>query len=108
VRRPFHAAALEEALAAAGIDTVRIGTLAADRRGYLMRPELGRSLSAASAGILAREGPRWGRRDLAVIVSDGLSSIAAERYAAPTLAALLPLLGLAGRSTPCSWPPSPA
>jgi ethanolamine ammonia-lyase small subunit len=38
----------------------------------------------------------WGQRDLAVIVSDGLSAQAAERQAAPTLAALLPVLRQAG------------
>jgi len=40
--------------------------------------------------------PSWGQRDLAVIVSDGLSAQAAERPAAPTLAALLPVLRQAG------------
>ena len=63
-----------------------------------MRPDLGRSLSPHARDTL-REGRRaWGERDLVVIVSDGLSSLAAERHAATTLEKLLPLLRSRGWS----------
>lgn len=64
---------------------------AADRTTYLRRPDLGRQLDAAAADGL-RALPRHGGCDLAVVVADGLSSLAVERQARPLLQALRPLL----------------
>ena len=72
-----------------GLPVVTVRSQAADRRTYLMRPDLGRALDAAAGPVLAAHA---GPHDLAIVVADGLSSLAAERHAAPVLAALLPAL----------------
>jgi ethanolamine ammonia-lyase small subunit len=87
---------LEEELRRGGAQTFRLATDAADRQVYLKRPDLGRRLSAASRQELEEQSARWGKRDLAVVVSDGLSALAAELQVVPLLAGLLPLLSAAG------------
>ena len=42
--------------------------------------------------LLEEHLPSWGHRDLVIVVSDGLSALAAERQAATTLTSLMPLL----------------
>jgi len=96
VSREFHPADVEHELRRAGEETVRIGTGATDRKEYLLRPDLGRSLSPDSREALREMRQRSVKRDLAVIVSDGLSALAAERHAVPTLGYLLPLLRAMG------------
>ena len=62
---------------------------APDRKTYLTRPDLGRRLAEESRSrIAAHASPS----DIAIIISNGLSAPAAERQAAPLLAALLPLV----------------
>jgi len=65
-----------------------------DRATYLQRPDLGRRLDESSRKRLAArsEGPdRDGIGcELAVIIADGLSSLAVERHAVPLLIELLP------------------
>ena len=63
---------------------------------FLKRPDLGRRLSEESRQFLAWNAASWAQRHLAVLVSDGLSALAAETQAVPTLAGLLPLLAQAG------------
>lgn len=92
VEQPFDAEALSFALGHVDIETWRLETQAADRRSFLQRPDLGRTLSAASRAELEAQRGAWGKRDLCVVVSDGLSALAAERQAAPLLALLLPAL----------------
>ncbi len=92
VQMEFHADSLSAALGRAGLETVRVETAAADRRTFLVRPDLGRRLAAESRAALATRRGHWGRRDLAVIVSDGLSALAAERQVGPVLTHLVPLL----------------
>ena len=77
---------------AVGFETTRLSTAATTRSEFLQRPDLGRRLSAGSEAFLNGKTPTWGGRDLAVLVSDGLSALAAERQIVPTLAALLALL----------------
>ncbi len=69
--------------------TSLLDSQAADRAEYLQRPDRGRKLDAASR---ERVLTLAGNHDLVILVSDGLSTFAAERQAPPTLAALLPLL----------------
>lgn len=76
-----------------GLPVVTVCSQAADRRTYLMRPDLGRALDDAAGPALAVHA---GRHDLVVVVADGLSALAAERHAAPVLAALLPALRAGG------------
>jgi ethanolamine ammonia-lyase small subunit len=96
VLKPFEVESLEANLQRAGIQTFRLTSLTDNRHGFLVRPDLARQLSEDSRRALLESRPSWGQRDLAVIVSDGLSAQAAERQAAPTLAALLPALREAG------------
>jgi ethanolamine ammonia-lyase small subunit len=80
----------EESLRALGLETVRARSRCRDKSEYLQRPDLGRLLSDASREALRAAAPRNGC-DLAIVVADGLSSVAVERQAAPLLASLLPL-----------------
>jgi ethanolamine ammonia-lyase small subunit len=66
-----------------------VGSAARDRRTYLMRPDLGRRLSADAPPVLA---PHAGDYDLVAVVADGLSARAVQCHALPVLAAALPTL----------------
>ena len=96
VLKTFQYQAVEKELRHASIETFRLATDAADRRVFLQRPDLGRRLSPASRQRLQANSLRWGKRDLAVLVSDGLSALAAETQAVPTVVSLLPILRGAG------------
>jgi ethanolamine ammonia-lyase small subunit len=96
VAKEFVPDPLEASLQEAGYETIRLATAAPSHALYLKRPDLGRTLSEDSRLILAQKSGGWADRHLAVIVSDGLSAMAAERQAAPTLITLLPLLTHAG------------
>lgn len=83
VHTPLDAGALEAALRATGFDVVQVASRAGDRATYLRRPDLGRTLDPAAAARLSR-----GSFDVALVVGDGLSSLAVQRHAAPLLVAL--------------------
>ena len=80
-------------LEALGLPVVTVRSQAADRRGYLMRPDLGRALGATAGPTLAVHA---GVHDLVIVVADGLSALAVEHHAAPVLKALLPALRAGG------------
>ena len=92
VHAPFDILALEETLRGQGLATERLSTGASDRRTYLARPDLGRILECESADRLRAAAPSWGRRDLAILVSDGLAAMAATRHAAETIGELARVL----------------
>ena len=97
VQAEFDVGRLEGELRAAGLASARLASAAGDRAQYLRRPDLGRALAPASADWLrdfARETPP---RDVAILVSDGLSA-AATVHAAGTVTALVRHLGEAGMS----------
>jgi ethanolamine ammonia-lyase small subunit len=96
VCKSFDADCVETQLRHAGYEMVRLATAAETRAAFLKRPELGRRLSESALHYLEQNAAAWLGRDLAVIVSDGLSALAAEKQAAPTLASLLPALARAG------------
>ena len=97
VLAPFDAAALAAAFAAAGFETQLLVSAAPDRRTYLLRPDLGRRLSAAAAAALPPDPPAPAAApDLVVVVSDGLAPAAAEHHALATLAPLAAELRAAG------------
>jgi ethanolamine ammonia-lyase small subunit len=75
------------------ISVLQLRTNALDRSSYLRRPDLGRTLHPSSVVEL-----HAGTCDLAVIIADGLSSLAVERNAIPVLKHLLPQLLVAGWS----------
>ncbi len=66
-----------------------VSSAAADRRTYLMRPDLGRRLDEAASQTL---GPHRGDYDLAIVLADGLSPAALGTHGAALLDALLPAL----------------
>lgn len=84
VHAPFHPALLAAQLHGAGIQSQFLSTAVPDRTTYLLRPDLGRSLDAASRECLQPSKP-----DLVLIVSDGLAAAAAENHAAATLIPLI-------------------
>ena len=94
VHAGFAAAPLAAALQTLHEPVLVLTSAAPERTAYLRRPDLGRRLSSESRGLLAAHPVQpW---DLVVMVSDGLSALAAERQAPPLLAELLPLLRAAG------------
>jgi ethanolamine ammonia-lyase small subunit len=95
VGKPLDADSVENQIRAAGFETARLSTQADSHRIFLKRPDRGRNLSDSARDLLAKN-LDWKNRNLAVIVSDGLSALAAERHAAAVLAGLLPPLLRAG------------
>jgi ethanolamine ammonia-lyase small subunit len=88
--------AAEESLQPLGLPVIRLQTKAADRLTYLQRPDLGRRLDDASIALL-NTSPRPPRPpDVALIVADGLSALAAARHAPSVLEPLVPKLQSAG------------
>ena len=88
--RPLNEAELARALEEASKGPVRhLESAARSFNDYLLRPELGRMLDTNSEQSLSSRGAG---ADLVVIVSEGLSTLAAETHSAPVIGALLPLL----------------
>ena len=96
VKQAFDQNLVEEQLNQAGYKTLRLATKAENLSDFLKRPDLGRGLSETSRLRLAEKSARWKNSDLVVLVSNGLSALAAEKHAAPTLISLLPVLIRAG------------
>jgi ethanolamine ammonia-lyase small subunit len=90
VHAVLDADALAGAASSLGLPILKLTTRATDRATYLRRPDLGRRLDDASAGtvVAAAAAPV----DVAVVIADGLSAVAAERHAVPLLQSLIPLL----------------
>ena len=74
------------------------------RADYLRRPDLGRTLDAASEARLDARAAQGARPDLALVLVDGLSAVAVQRHAVPLLDALLAELA-AGPERPALAPP---
>jgi ethanolamine ammonia-lyase small subunit len=86
VHLPFEHAAIIESLGAKGRESLLLHSAAVDRNAYLQRPDLGRKLDEESVQILndyVQVHP--GGVDLAVVVADGLSSLAVHRHTLPFL-----------------------
>ncbi len=96
VMAPFDLDGLTARLNAAGFPTTAITTAVADKKTYLVRPDLGRRLSDESRAELTTKAAGWGARDLVIIVSDGLAAQAAERHAVETITLLAESLTAAG------------
>ena len=97
-RDAVHAGADFTALG--GGDAVQVRSQAAHRSEYLRRPDLGRRLHPESVALL-RSQKITPPPEVLVMVSDGLSAVAATSHAAAVLAALLPgLHGLGLRVAP--------
>src|ERR1700736_4939861 len=66
--------------AALGLPHIFLRSAARDRRTYLRRPDLGRTLNGESRARLEK-----GSYDAAIVLADGLSASAVQRHAAPLL-----------------------
>lgn len=82
-------------LALLGLPVETVHSRAADRAGYVRRPDLGRRLDHASA---ERLGSHACGSDVAVVIADGLSSTAVGLNAVPLVQALKPRLDERGLS----------
>jgi ethanolamine ammonia-lyase small subunit len=90
----FEAERLAIEIRALGLhdEVIVVESTAADRHTYLQRPNLGRRLDEPSRFRLQQLPPPETPPDLAIVVSDGLSALAAQRQVVPLLAKLLPRL----------------
>lgn len=79
VHLPFDHGAIAARLAERQRETLILHSAAPNRHIYLQRPDLGRRLSEASVEQLRSHGRGQGY-DLALVVADGLSSLAASRH----------------------------
>lgn len=86
VHLPLDTAALASGLVDLGFSPRIAHSAAPDRAAYLRRPDWGRCLDEAGREALAAGGPTGAR--LAIVVADGLSSLAVSRHTRPLLAAL--------------------
>jgi ethanolamine ammonia-lyase small subunit len=86
VHLPFEHAPIIDSLTAKGRETLLLHSAAVDRDAYLQRPDLGRKLDDASVQTLTEYAQAHpGGVDLAVVVADGLSSLAVHRHTLPFL-----------------------
>lgn len=70
-------------------EVMQLHSAAPDRQTYLQRPDLGRRLAPESVARLQARQVAPGRPyDLAIVIGDGLSSLAVARHAAPFMAEL--------------------
>jgi ethanolamine ammonia-lyase small subunit len=91
VHSALDADALQAAIAPLGLPVQRVASQAADRRAYLLRPDLGRRLRDADrAALPAAPGA------FLFVVADGLCATGVQVQAPALLAAALPLLRRAG------------
>ncbi len=90
--------ALLGGLADLGLDVVLVESLAKDRSSYIRRPDLGRSLSPASAARLKAAAGDGAGFDVAIVVADGLSSSAVDFNAVPLVMELASRLQNSGLS----------
>ena len=89
--RPLDEEQLVHALeTAAGGPVLRLHSAARDLDEFLLRPDLGRRLAPESVTALTEFAGQ--RPDLALIISEGLSTLAVETHAAAVLHELLPQL----------------
>jgi ethanolamine ammonia-lyase small subunit len=84
VHAPLDHEALERELRAARFEVQQVGSCAADRATYLRRPDLGRQLDPRHHAALQQVPPA----DIALVVGDGLSSLAVQRHATALLVAV--------------------
>lgn len=94
VHRALDETALCYALKASGFQTLSVQSAASNRQTYLLRPDMGRRLSAEAAMKLREQ--RSHAFDLLLVVGDGLSSLAISRHAQAVLEEI-------HRQAPAEW-----
>jgi ethanolamine ammonia-lyase small subunit len=87
IHQPWDIERFSEAVKILDLEPLCLATPVADRVQYLQRPDLGRRLDPSSRQmLLSRDQPAV---DVALIISNGLSSIAVERHGARLLQAIV-------------------
>jgi ethanolamine ammonia-lyase small subunit len=101
VHTPLDIALLQRGLIERGLQPILLHSAAPDRKTYLHRPDLGRTLHPDSISALKLGAPRLASETwvespqpstILFLLADGLSSLALERHALPLLDSTLPLL----------------
>src|SRR5436189_972152 len=92
VKTELNVEKLAESIERLGVKCLRLESAAGDRDTYVRRPDLGRRLSDASREAIAQLHPPTASSDVALIVADGLSALAAQEQAVKVLEKLLPML----------------
>ena len=87
VHQPWPINDFADSLTSLGLESLVLSTPVAGREQYLQRPDLGRCLDQASRQLLQSRGPETA--DVALIVSNGLSSTAVDRHGLNLLEAIL-------------------
>ena len=88
VWRPWDVQAFAAEARASGAECLILETRVADRSEYLRRPDLGRLLAAESRELLRRHAPAEVEYEIALAVTNGLSSAAVDRHGLPLLRAV--------------------
>ena len=81
VHSAFHVETIRRQLSEAGLEYVEVRSQITDKLDYLLHPEKGRLLTDESTEFLREKAKKWGIRDVSIVISDGLSAIAAESHA---------------------------
>jgi ethanolamine ammonia-lyase small subunit len=89
VHFPWGIAGVAAGVRSLGAECLILQTAVADRSQYLRRPDLGRVLAEASREVLRNRAAGTGDVDVAIGVTNGLSSTAVERHGIPLLQAVL-------------------
>jgi ethanolamine ammonia-lyase small subunit len=98
VHAEFDPARFEGEINGLGLEIVQLASQAGDRQTYLLRPDLGRVLAEESRGRLKAISRGSGGFDASIVLSDGLSALAAHRQIPPVMNQLMPLLRHEGLS----------
>ena len=94
VHAAFDVPAVIEGLGDLGLDAVAVSSRVRDRKDYLRRPDLGRTLDPASQDLLASRGRA--SCELAIMIGDGLSPTAVDAHAVELVRSLMPHLAADG------------
>ena len=94
VHAAFDVPALISGLSDLGLEALDVSSRARNRKDYLRRPDLGRTLDQASQHLLASH--NGSTCQLAVVVGDGLSPTAVNAHAIELVRSLIPRLAVDG------------
>ncbi|MDR1780343.1 MAG: ethanolamine ammonia-lyase subunit EutC [Tannerella sp.] len=87
---PFEKERIAEALRNAGLASLNVASMAANRQEYLTRPDLGKRLNTQSITTLRNAGAK--KADVLLVIGDGLSSTAMHAHAVPFVRCFMPYL----------------
>jgi len=89
VHAVFYPEKIAHDLKEAGFESVVLRTMIDDKPAYLMKPDLGRKLCEQSRQELKKIVEKYGRKDFAIVISDGLSATAALNHSVKMVSMLM-------------------